>query len=322
MKFQLEPSPHIRTAETTRRLMGRVLLALIPVVLTGVIHFGFRAVLLLVTGVGAALVGESIWNALTGRRQLPEDNAAAVSGLLLALSLPPSAPYWLAALGSFFAVAVIKGMGGGLGQNTFNPALAARAMLLLLFPVEMTRYPVSGPWLPLFDAADAVTAATPLHQMRMPALPDISLSRLFFGFVGGSVGEVCSFGILLGGGFLLWKGVISPRIPLSYLGTAAVLFLLFPQGQQPVLWMLYQLFSGSLLFAAFFFATDYASSPVTPRGQILYGMGCGGLNALFRTVGLYPEGVTYAILLMNAAVPWLERWTVPRRFGQQKGGAA
>lgn len=322
MKFQTEPSPHVLSPDATQRIMGRVLLALSPIVLSGIIHFGFRAILLLVSGVGAALVGEAAWNAATGRHPTLEDNSAAVTGALLALSLPPSAPYWLAALGSLFAVVVTKGMGGGLGQNRFNPALAARAMLLLLFPVEMTRYPIPGPWLPIWDVADVVTAATPLHQMRMPALPDFSLWELFFGFIGGSIGEVCSLSVLLGGGYLLWKGVISPRILLSYLGTAALLFLLFPQGQQPVLWMLCQLLSGSLLFGAFFFATDYSSSPVTPRGQLLYGVGCGGLTVLFRTVGLYPEGVTYAILLMNAAMRWLERWTAPRRFGQQKGAAS
>ena len=267
-------------------------------------------------------MAEALWSKLTGRYQTVEDLSAAVTGLLLALTLPATVPYWMAAVGAVFAVIVVKAAFGGLGQNIFNPALAARALLLLLFPASMTRFAAPGASVPLdLGSADVVTAATPLHSMVMPALPDVPLSEMFLGSIGGCIGEVSALALLIGGGYLVVRGVIKLRIPLSYLGTMAVLSFAFAP-MEPLRWMLYSLLGGGVLLGALFMASDYATSPATPGGQVLYGIGCGVLTVLFRSVGLYPEGVTYAILLMNAASWLLERFTPTRLFGapQRKGG--
>ena len=220
-------------------------------------------------------------------------------------------PYWQAALGSAFAIIVVKCLCGGLGQNIFNPALAARAFLLLVYPVGLTRY----------MGVDGVSAATPLHHMVMPALPEESILDMFLGNCPGSIGEISALALLAGGAYLLYRKVISIRIPAAYIGTVAVLTLVFSKTDAPAQWMLYSLFSGGLMLGAIFMATDYATSPVTAKGQIVYGIGCGVLTVIFRYFGLYPEGVTYAILLMNACVWVIDRYTAPRRFGV-KGGKA
>ena len=267
-------------------------------------------------------IGRALWNKLTRQYQTVEDLSAAVTGLLLALTLPATVPYWMAAVGAVFAVIVVKAAFGGLGQNIFNPALAARALLLLLFPASMTRFAAPGASVPLdLGSADVVTAATPLHSMVMPALPDVPLSEMFLGSIGGCIGEVSALALLIGGGYLVVRGVIKLRIPVSYLGTMAVLSFAFAP-MEPLRWMLYSLLGGGVLLGALFMASDYATSPATPGGQVLYGIGCGVLTVLFRSVGLYPEGVTYAILLMNAASWLLERFTPTRLFGapQRKGG--
>lgn len=214
-------------------------------------------------------------------------------------------------------------MCGGLGQNTFNPALGARAFLMLLFPACLTRFPALGAALSLgeLSPADVVTGATPLHHMQMPALPDVSLLDLFLGRTGGCIGEVSALALLIGGGWLLLRRVISVRIPAAYLGTVAVLTLVFSKGGSPVLWMAYSLLSGGVLLGAIFMATDYATSPVGPAAQIAYGIGCGALTVVFRYTGLFPEGVTSAILLMNAAVWLLDRYLVPKRYGEKKEAA-
>ena len=235
-----------------------------------------------------------------------------VTGLLLAMTLPASVPYWQAALGSVFAIIVVKALCGGLGQNIFNPALAARAFLLLIFPVGMTRY----------AGVDGVSSATPLHHMAMPALPEESILDMFLGNCPGSIGEISALALLLGGAYLVWRKVISIRIPAAYLGTVALVTLIFSKTGAPLQWMLYSLFSGGVMLGAIFMATDYATSPATAAGQIIYGIGCGVLTVVFRYFGLFPEGVTYAILIMNAFVWILDRYTAPRRFGTKKGGAA
>jgi electron transport complex protein RnfD len=303
--------------------MVDMLIALFPAVVAGVFAFGVRAALVTIVCMLSAMAGEAILCALTHRPTTLTDGSAAVTGLLLSLTLPASIPYGMAAFGGFFATIVVKGLCGGLGENIFNPALAARALLLLLFPVHMTRFPAPKGSLPLINlhTADVVTTATPLHNMAQGYLPEASRVDVFLGLAGGSIGEICVPALLLGGIFLMVRRVISPRIPVAYLGTVAVLSLLFSQGNAPLIWMLYSLMSGGVLLGATFMATDYTTSPVTPKGQILYGVGCGVLTVLFRSVGLYPEGVTYAILLMNAAVWLLDRVSTPRRFGAQKGAA-
>ena len=307
MRFAMSSSPHIRCGDNTRRIMLDVLIALLPTLLAGTIFFGLRCLLLAAVSIAAAGLAEALWNKLTRRYQTVEDLSAAVTGLLLALTLPATVPYWMAAVGAVFAVIVVKAAFGGLGQNIFNPALAARALLLLLFPASMTRFAAPGASVPLdLGSADVVTAATPLHSMVMPALPDVPLSEMFLGSIGGCIGEVSALAL---------------RIPVRYLGTMAVLSFAFAP-MEPLRWMLYSLLGGGVLLGALFMASDYATSPATPGGQVLYGIGCGVLTVLFRSVGLYPEGVTYAILLMNAASWLLERFTPTRLFGapQRKGG--
>ncbi|MBR5510248.1 MAG: RnfABCDGE type electron transport complex subunit D [Lachnospiraceae bacterium] len=322
MKFEVTSSPHIRGKNHTQRIMLDVILALIPALAVGVWHFGMRAFAVTVVSIGAALAAEWVCGLVLYHRSTIKDLSAVVTGLLLALTLPVTVPYWTAAVGSIFAVLVVKGFCGGLGKNIFNPALAGRAFLVLLWPVYLVRYAEAGVKLSVTDSiADAVTSATPLHHMQMPALPEESLADMFFGNIAGSIGEVCTLALLAGGIYLIWRGVISIRIPAAYLGTVAVLTLVFSKGDQAFAWMLYNLFGGGVVLGAFFMATDYASSPVTPKGQILYGAGCGILTVIFRYFGLFPEGVTYAILLMNACVWAIDSWTAPRRFGTKKGKA-
>ncbi len=323
MKLSITASPHIRGKENTCSIMLDVLIALIPALAMGTYFFGLRALTVTLVSVASALVGEVLVCLLTRRPVRVMDGSAAVTGVLLAMTLPPSVPYWLVAVGGLFATVVIKGLCGGLGQNIFNPALASRAFLLLLWPAWLVRYVAPGTDLPLFGSTvDAVTAATPLHHMQMPALPEVPLVNMFLGNVAGTLGEVSAIALLIGGIYLVIRKVISPRIPLSYLGTVALLTLIFSKGQDPIQWMAYSLFGGGVILGAIFMATDYTTSPATPKGQLLYGVGCGLLTVFFRYNGLFPGGVTYAILLMNAAVWAIDQITPPKRFGIGKGGAA
>lgn len=323
MNLTVSASPHIRGKDTTTRLMLDVVIALLPALIAGVIVQGLRAALVAAVCVLSALAGERLLRLVLRQYNTLPDGSALVTGLLLALTLPASVPYWTAATGGLFAAVVVKGICGGLGQNTFNPALGARAFLMLLFPACLTRFPALGAPLPLGELSpvDVITGATPLHHMQMPALPDATLADMFLGGIGGCIGETSALALLIGGGYLLFRRVISFRIPAAYLGTVAVLSLVFTKGDSPVLWMAYSLLSGGVLLGAIFMATDYATSPVGPAAQVVYGVGCGALTVLFRYTGLFPEGVTYAILLMNAAVWLLDRYLVPRRYGERKEAA-
>lgn len=321
MKLTVTSSPHIRGNESTAHIMRDVLIALLPAVIAGGMIYGLRAIAVMIVSVIFALIGEGLWNKLTHQKYTLSNGSAAVTGLLLALTLPVSVPYWVAAVGSLFAVIAVKGLCGGLGQNVFNPALAARAFLLFMWPVYLTRFPSLDFHTSLGGTADVVTSATPLHEMQMLTLPETSLWNMFVGNIGGCIGEVSALALLIGGAYLIFKRVISPRIPVAYLGSVAVLTLIFSHGDDPVMWMLYSLCGGGVMLGAIFMATDYTSSPVSPLGQIIYGIGCGVLTVFFRYTGLFPEGVTYAILLMNSVVWLLDHAIAPRRFGVQKGGA-
>lgn len=324
MNLTVSSSPHIRGKATTVRLMRDVVIALLPALAVGILFQGARAVLVALASILSALAGEWLLNLVCRKHNSIPDCSALVTGLLLAMTLPASVPYYIPLIGGLFATVVVKGLCGGLGQNTFNPALGARAFLMLVFPMWMTRFPAVGAVLPLggIDAADVVTGATPLHHMQMPALPEESLMDLLLGRAGSCIGEVSALALLAGGAYLVYRRVISVRIPAAYLGTVAVLTLIFSKGDNPFLWMAYSLVSGGVMLGAVFMATDYATSPVGPVAQTVYGAGCGLLTVVFRYTGLYPEGVTYAILIMNAAAWLLDRYLVPDIYGTKKEGAA
>ena len=312
MKLTVASSPHIRGNFRTNRIMADVMIALTPALAVGVGRFGMDALILTLVCMASAVAAEWVYGKLTKSRNTTVDGSALVTGLLLAMTLPHTCPLWLGAAGSVFAIIFVKCLCGGLGQNIFNPALAARAAMMVVYPVGLTRY---------MDI-DGVTAATPLHHMVMPALPEETLAQMFLGNCPGSIGEISALALLVGGAYLVYRKVISLRIPVAYLGTLAVLTLVFSKTDAPVMWMLYSLCSGGVMLGAIFMATDYATSPATPMGQIVYGIGCGALTVFFRYFGLFPEGVTYAILLMNAFVWFIDRLTPIRRFGTVKGGDA
>ena len=312
MKLTVASSPHIRGDFRTSRLMLDVVIALLPALAVGTFVLGIRALAVTTVCVICTVGTEWLYSLVTKTRNTVIDGSALVTGVLLSMTLPVTVPLWLAAVGSVFAIAFVKLLCGGLGQNIFNPALTARALMMLVYPVGMVRY----------QGLDGVTAATPLHHMVMPALPEETILDMFLGNCPGSIGEISALALLCGGAYLVYRKVISVRIPAAYLGTVAVLTLVFSKTGDPISWMLYSLFSGGVMLGAIFMATDYATSPATAMGQIVYGIGCGALTVFFRYYGLYPEGVTYSILLMNAMTWIIDRHTAPRRFGVSKGGAA
>ena len=310
MKLTVASSPHIRGDFKSSRIMFDVMLALVPAMVVGIWMHGFRSLVVTLVSIASCVLLEWLYSVVTKTRNTVVDGSALVTGKLLAMTLPATVPYWLVIVGAAFAIIFVKALCGGLGQNIFNPALSARGFMMLVAPAYMVR----------FESVDGVTAATPLHHMVMPALPEESVLDMFLGNCPGSIGEISALALLAGGAYLIYRKVISIRIPAAYIGSVAVLTLIFHKTDAPVDWMLYSLFSGGLMLGAIFMATDYATSPVTAKGQVIYGIGCGILTVVFRYFGLFPEGVTYAILLMNALVWIIDRYTAPRRFGVKKGG--
>jgi len=307
-------SPQLRQPSTTRAMMVDVMVALMPALGMAVFFFGPRALTLTAVSVASCVMFEALYRLLTQQRQSVGDLSACVTGLLLALSLPASAPYWVPVMGAAFAIIVVKQFYGGLGRNFMNPALAGR-MLAGTLPLLMTTWPQPLQKLSL-TAVDAVSAPTPMSYLHEGALPPQGLDLMFLGARGGCMGEVSAFALLMGLAYLLLRRVISHRITLSYLGTMAVIALLsVPKGISPLTWIAFQLMGGGLLLGAVFFATDPTTSPVTPRGHIMFGVGCGLLTALLRGFSSYPEGVGWAILTMNCLVWLLDRLGLPRRFG-------
>ena len=312
MKLTVASSPHIRGDFKSSRIMLDVMLALVPAMVVGIWMHGLRSLIVTLVSIASCVFLEWLYAKVTKTRNTVIDGSALVTGMLLAMTLPATVPYWLVIVGAAFAIIFVKALCGGLGQNIFNPALSARGFMMLIAPAYMVR----------FEGVDGVTAATPLHHMVMPALPEESVLDMFLGNCPGSIGEISALALLIGGAYLVYRKVISVRIPAAYIGTVAVLTLVFYKTDAPIDWMLYSLFSGGLMLGAIFMATDYATSPVTAKGQVIYGIGCGALTVIFRYFGLFPEGVTYAILLMNALVWIIDRYTAPRRFGVKKGGSS
>ncbi len=317
--YILSSSPHTHSHASVSRIMLDVILALIPTTLAGIYFFGMQAVWLIATCIATCLATEAVCRLLMKRESSIGDLSAIVTGLLLALNLPSGLPLWMAVVGSVFAIAICKQVFGGLGMNPFNPALAARAFMLISFTGPMTT------WL---KPCEAVTTATPLAAMKpmfsagalttatphtVGALP--SFGDLFIGNIPGCIGEVSSLALLLGAAYLLYRKVITWHIPVAFIVTAAIYS--FIAGGAPVY---AQLLTGGLLLGACFMATDYVTSPITNSGKLIFGCGCGLLCMLIRQFGSYPEGCSFAILIMNAVAPLIDRWTQPRPFGAKKGG--
>ena len=318
-ELTISSSPHAHTTNTTQIIMRDVLIALLPALAGSVYFFGIRALVVTLVSVLACFLFEKIWCKLAKQDDKTYDLSACVTGVLLAFVCPPTIEYWQLIIGDFFAIIVVKMLFGGIGRNLFNPALAARAFLFS-WPAAMSTWVKVG-WenqASVLGDVDIVTAATPLASMHQGNMTDVSLLDLFIGNVGGCIGETSALLLLIGLAYLLIRKVISIRIPLFYIGTVAVLTFLFPMGGDRLGWMAAQVLSGGLMLGAIFMATDYVTSPITKVGQIVYAIGCGVLTVVIRYFGSYNEGVSYAILVMNAFVVLCDRLGRPTKYGARK----
>lgn len=301
-------SPHLRDDSSTQRIMQEVCLALLPAGIAGVILFGWNALLLICLSVASCVLSEFVWEKLTKKTVTIGDWSAVVTGLLLAYNLPANAPWWLAVLGGFIAIVLVKQMFGGIGSNFMNPALTARAILFVSWSALMSTYPQTN------FAVDATTSATPLVTLAGTGVDGVRFIDLLLGNCGGVLGETCKLAILLGGVYLCVRGIVDWRIPVSFIATVFVCYLIKDNFQMAI----DQVFAGGLMLGAFFMATDYATSPVTVSGRIIMGVGCGLLLFVIRAFGNYPEGCSFAILFMNVCTPMIDRFTAPRPFGEVK----
>jgi electron transport complex protein RnfD len=320
-KLTVSASPHMRSKETTTGIMLDVIIALIPALIMCVVYFGLRALLLTATCVASCVVFEYISRKVMKRKNTIGDLSAVVTGIILAFNLPATLPLWMAVIGSLVAIVVVKQMFGGIGQNFVNPAMTARIILMTSFPTAMAKWVV--PFTDTFSA-DAVTSATPMATLAgvqggnlttvTSQLP--SLTDMLIGNHGGSMGEVCSIALIIGGLYLIARKVISPIIPFTFIGTVAV-FMLFA-GNGHIDFVAYELLGGGLMLGAFFMATDYSTSPINKKGKIIFGIGCGLITSVIRIFGSLPEGVSFSIILMNILVPHIENMTTPKPFGAVK----
>ncbi len=305
--LMVSSSPHLHCGMNTRDIMRDVVIALIPALIASVWLFGFRALAVEVVCVASALASEYLSRKVMKRPQTVGDLSCVVTGLLLALNLPVSVPLWQAAFGSVVAIVVAKQMFGGLGQNFVNPALVGRIVLMGSFPDAMNNWATPLAWT---GQADAVSGATPLAMLATDAAAEIDPLALLFGLRGGCLGETCTVALLIGGIYLVLRHIISPLIPTIYIGTVFVLTWIL--GADPVVHIL----SGGLMIGAIFMATDYATCPINKWGKVVYAVGCGALTVLIRLYGSLPEGVSFAIVIMNILTPLIERLTRPRPFGE------
>ena len=314
-------SPHIRTKDGAGHIMGEVMIAMVLPLAFAVYNFGPRALTAALVSVAGCCAFEWLYRAMLHKNNTLSDFSAAVTGILIAFVCPVTIPYWILLVGDFFAIVVVKQLFGGVGKNFLNPALAARAFMLC-WAGEMTTWVGPRSSVPVMGVIDAATYPTPmslLHENNLSGLQQIyDLPKMFVGLIGGSMGEVSAMLLILGGLFLIWRKVITWYIPVTYIGTVAVLTFLFPRGNDPVQWMLYNLLGGGLMLGAFFMATDYVTSPVSHLGQAIYGVGCGLITVFIRYFGSYNEGVCYAILIMNLTVWIIDKNIKPRRFGVVK----
>lgn len=302
--YNVSSSPHVRAKDTTSRIMLYVIIALLPASGFGIYYFGPSALILIIVCIASCVVSEWAFNKITKRKETIQDLSAVVTGLLLALNLPSSLPWWMAALGGFFAMVVVKGLFGGLGQNFMNPALGARCFLVISFTGPMTKF------------VDAVSGATPLTSLKYGGT--VNTMDMLIGTTPGTIGETSVIAILIGAVILILTGVIDLRIPGTYIVTLVIFILLFGGHGFDWNYVVAHLCGGGLMLGAFFMATDYVTSPITPTGKIIYGIILGLLTGVFRIFGATAEGVSYAIIFSNLLVPLIERFTIPRPFG--KGG--
>ena len=310
-RFYVSAPPHIRSKYDARYIMHQVIIALIPPTIAGIIFFGGRAILILLISIASSVLWQRLVLYMKGERR-PLDGSELVTGLLLGLNLSPLVPWWIPIIGTFVAIVLAKELFGGLGFNIFNPALIARAFLVVSWPMEMTT------WMFPYSATQAtplsgITQATPLTLLKLQHTytPYINL---FLGNRGGCIGETSVLALLIGAGYLFYKGIIDWKIPIPYIFTVGILALIFRQDP------LFHIMAGGLILGAFFMATDYTTTPITKPARVIFGIGCGIITILIRLFGGYPEGVSFSILFMNAMTPLLDRWTIPKPFGYKTLG--
>ena len=306
-------APHIVSDDDTTKIMGTVLLALMPALVAGIYVFGMGALVRAIAGVLAAVFFEWAYNMLTHKRQTIGDLSAAVTGLLIAFNVPSTIPVWEIVLACFVAIFIVKQLYGGIGKNFVNPAITARIFLFISFASSMSTWPLPK----MNQTADAVTGATPLGLLAEGSSELPSNMEMFLGFIGGSMGEVSAIALLIGGIFLIWRKVISPIIPCAFIGTVFLIALIYYKGSFSM--GLFHIFAGGVMLGAFFMATDYVTTPKLPLGKLLFGIGCGFITMLIRLWGSYPEGVSFSILLMNIMTPLINRLTFKSYI--KEGGA-
>ena len=305
--YHVSSSPHVRAKDSTSRIMLYVIIALLPTSLFGIYNFGFKALLLILITIASCVATEWVFNKIVHKKNTIDDLSAVVTGLLLALNLPVALHWWEAVIGGVFAIAIVKMMFGGLGQNFMNPALGARCFLLIAFAADMTNF-----------TTDTYTGATPLALIRNEGLGSVNVMDMLIGNTAGTIGETSVIAILIGAIILILTGVIDLKIPGAYIISFAVFILLFGGHGFDVNYLVAELCGGGLMLGAFFMATDYVTSPITPMGKIIFGISCGVLTGIFRCFGANAEGVSFAIILSNLFVPLIEKVTVPAAFGLVK----
>ncbi len=309
-KLYVSSSPHLRSGVNTKKIMLDVLIALMPALVAAVIIFGIRVLFVVGVTVLSCIISEYICRKLMKRENTVSDLSAVVTGVLLAFNLPVSIKLWMAALGGVIAIVVVKQMFGGLGQNFVNPALISRIVLMVSFPQAMTSWP--KPFSGTYLGPDSVTTATPLAMLKSSSGDLPNYLEMFLGFRGGCLGETCILAIIIGGIYLILRGVIKPTIPLCFIST--VFIMSFFLGRDP----LFEILSGGLFLGAVFMATDYVTSPLTTKGKIIYSVGCGLITIIIRSFGTLPEGVSFSIILMNILVPHIEYLTLPKAVRERK----
>ncbi len=317
-KLKISPSPHIKSSLTTQRVMLCVIIALVPTVIASAIIFGSRTLLLILVCVISSMLFEALCRIVMKRQQTISDLSAAVTGLILALNLPVSLPLWMAVIGCFISIVIVKQLFGGLGQNFANPAVVGRIVLMISFTSAMTSWTL--PKHSFTNSGEIISSATPLMTENLSE--KASYIDLFFGTTTGCIGETCSLALLIGGIYLIIRKIISPTMPIAFIGTVGLLSFIYgimtgtiSDGLHHAL---YQILSGGLILGAFFMATDYVTTPITQKGKLIFGIGCGLITFLIRQFGSYPEGVSFAILLMNIITPYIDRFTMQKPIGAVK----